>query len=418
MRCLIAFLILFIPFISPAQKNFQPGYIVNLKGDTISGSIDYKEWHYSPNHILFKPSGTSAEAKEYSVNDISSFGITGMEAYRRSIVKISLHPAKVSELQSRDTSWKTDTVFLKLVQAGKIVSLFSYEDIIKERFYILEEGKLQPTELEIREYIKDGSTSLIREDFYKGQLKDLMYIKSLATNTLSERIDEAAYEERDLKKIILLMNKTGKDDQVTEKKSSKINWFAGAGLQQDELIFGGDIAFATRSVSNSTTWLPKISAGLDLFANPNVGKLFYRVEAGYQLNKATSTAQLNYDVKAVYTYSASTISLQPQLNYCVYNSARLKIPIGVGLAYNRMIYSKNQYKKVYATGEEGNIVDNWLELKKSATTFFARGAFAFSNKIEASLLYRIPTSLTNTAGYGLSTSSMQLQVYFLFRKRK
>jgi hypothetical protein len=418
MKYSILLLWFFIPFILSAQKNFQPGYLVNLKGDTSLGFIDYKEWDNSPTRILFKLPGANVDTKEYTVSDISFFKITDKEAYRRSVVKISLHPAKVNDLQGRDTSWKIDTVFLKVIQAGKLVSLFSYTDKIKERFYILEEEQHQPTELIIMEYIKEGSMSLVTENLYKGQLQALMFNKNLTTDKLSQRIEEAVYDERDLKEIILLMNRTNNGEQTKERKSSRTYWFAGAGLQQDKLLFDGDIPFATSAVSNTSNWLPKISAGFDLFANPNVGKIFYRIELGYQMNKATSIAQLNSDVKAVYKISGSTISLQPQLNYAIYNSANLKIPLGLGLAYNRMIYSRNQYKKVYANGDEGNVVEDWLDLKKSNTTFFGRVAAELNNKIEAAFLYRIPTNLVGNAVYSIGTSSMQLQVYFLFRKNK
>ena len=130
----------FIPFILSAQKNFKPGSIVNLKGDTVSGLIDYKEWNFSPTHILFKPSGDNTNSEEYGVNDISSFDITGKEGYRRAVVKISLHTVKLEDIGGRDTSWKTDTVFLKVLHAGKLASLFSYTDRLKDRFSFLKKA--------------------------------------------------------------------------------------------------------------------------------------------------------------------------------------------------------------------------------------------------------------------------------------
>lgn len=417
MRYLSLLLVFFIPIILSAQKNFRPGYIVNLEGDTTKGFIDNKEWSFTPTRISFKPLGNNANVKEYGVNDISFFDITDLETYRRSIVKISLHPSKINDISGRDTSWKIDTVFLKVIYAGNRVSLFSYADIIKERFYILEEGQQQPTELMKREYLKENGITLVSEQIYKQQLKNVLYAKSLYTDEVGNKIDEAIYDERDLKKVIALMNTTG-NEEIIEEKEQRAYWFAGAGLQRDKATFAGKHQLATNVIDNNSTWLPRISAGVDLFANPNVGKFYYRIEAGYQINKSTVTSANFEGVKAVYTLSGSTLTLQSQVNYTLYNSDKIKVPVGAGIIFGHRSYSKNQYKKVYTDGSENNHVENWLDLRKSTTTYFARGSVVLHNKIEASFQYRPSARHTKTIAYSMATNNMQLQVYYLFRNRK
>jgi hypothetical protein len=418
MRYPVLLLAFFIPLILSAQKNFKPGYVVNLKGDTSSGFIDYREWDFSPSRILFKPSGANANAREYTANDLRLFDIIGNEAYHRFIVNISLHPLKLSDISGKDTSWKTDTVFLKVIHAGKIVSLYAYSDRIKERFYILKEGLQQPTELVVREYLKDGSMSLITEDTYKDQLIGLLNANDSYTDKLLRRISEASYDEGDLKKIIRLMNGTDQKELVEEKERQRVNWFAGAGLQRDKLSFGGDHVFAKYPTTTNSSWLPTVSAGFDFFANPKVGKLFYRIEAGYQINKSSIIANMAGNVKWVYELSNSTVFVQPQLNYTVYNTAKLKIPVGVGFRYSLINYSKNYYKKSYPSGDADSQVDNYLDLRKGVTTLLARISVVFHNKIEASFLYQPSATLTKTVAYGMSTNNMHLQIYFLFRQKK
>lgn len=409
---LLAFL---VPFILSAQKNFQPGYVVTLKGDTVQGFIDYREWDYTPSQILFSSSDKSIQ-KEYTVNDIRFFDITGKEAYRRSVVKISLHPAKLSDIGARDTTWKMDTVFLKVEYSGTI-SLFSYEDMIKERFYILEEDKQQPEELLMREYLKDASSSLIVENTYIGQLSYIMYAMRLYSDGLYTRIQEAAYDKRDLKKIILLLNGIKGDEQMKQDKS-KINWFAGIGMQRDNLGFNGDHFFAAEGTTSSSKWLPKISAGFDLFANPNVGKLFFRVEAGFQRNKSTMSLA-NWNKIRRYEMVSTAVSLIPQVNYTVYNTPKLKIPVGVGYGYSYLTYSKNQYQEVSPSGDQVyGQKDNFLKLNKGIPEILARAAVVFNNKIEASFLYRPLTSFTETRIYSLDATNMQFQVYYLFRRKR
>jgi hypothetical protein len=418
MRYSVFLFLFFIPFITSAQKNFRPGYIVNLKGDTTAGLINYKEWGVSPTSILFKPTSANAIGKEYGINDIRFFSITGSEDYRRCVTKISLHPAKLNNISGRDTSWKIDTVFLKIIHNSKLVSLLSYTDNIKERFYILEKGQSQPTELIMREYLGEDGVSLIKETLYKNQLKNLLYAQGTYNTELGGEIEEAAYEEGDLKRIAGLMSKLSNEEQAEERKTRRTYWFAEVGLQHEAIIFKGDHLMSRHPNVSHSSWLPRISAGLDLFANPTVGKVFYRLEAGYQVNKSTLTTTISDDVKAVYSLSGSTVSLRALINYTVYNSDKLKIPLAVGPVYSLTNYSKNEYKKVYANGQEDSFVENWLELRKGITTFLVRGSIVFKNKIEASFLYRPTAPLTKTVAYSMGTNNTELQVYYLFRKKK
>jgi hypothetical protein len=417
MKNAIILLFLILPFTLIAQRNFRPGYIVNVQGDTVSGFIDHKDWRSSPTTVLFKPADNKAVAKKYGVHDLSFFSINGYESYRRSIVGISLHPVKLDDIGGRDTTFKTDTVFLKVEQYGKLASLLSYTDKLKERFYLLERGQSQPAELVYREYLREGTTNLFKETAYKTQITDLVNRQGTYSNELTDEIAQAEYEEASLKKIVVLINKAGGQNQVEEKRIRNAYWFAGLGLQRNGLTFEGDHIMARHPNASQSDWLPRISAGVDLFANPAIGKSYVRIEAGYQVNKSTITTSLPGKEKAVYSLSGSTISLRAQFNYTLYNSGKLKIPLGAGVVFGYMNPTKNQYKKQYESGSEGNYVENWLNLKKSTTTFFGRVSAVFNNKIEASFAYTPTVKLTKTVVYSVSGNNVQLQLYYLFRQK-
>jgi len=50
---LFAFLIS-VSLSSLAQSNYKPGYVVDLRNDTLKGFIDYKEWENNPKTFTFK----------------------------------------------------------------------------------------------------------------------------------------------------------------------------------------------------------------------------------------------------------------------------------------------------------------------------------------------------------------------------
>ena len=50
---LVLFFLLF-PFFTNAQSNYKPGYLVTIKGDTLHGLIDYRQWDNNPGAVAFK----------------------------------------------------------------------------------------------------------------------------------------------------------------------------------------------------------------------------------------------------------------------------------------------------------------------------------------------------------------------------
>ena len=50
----IVFFALTLPLCSLAQSNYTAGYVVTVKGDTLHGYIDFREWYINPSFIDFK----------------------------------------------------------------------------------------------------------------------------------------------------------------------------------------------------------------------------------------------------------------------------------------------------------------------------------------------------------------------------
>ena len=248
--------------------------MVTLQGDTIKGYIDYKEWNSSPSEITFKPSAATDNTKQYGVNDIRYFEILNNEAYQRFEVNISLDPVGLEHIRFRDTSNQNNTVFLKVIYSGTRLSLYSYTDKIKERFFILEAGHKQPVELSYREYLTADSRSKTEEDNYRDQLRTLMFNLSVSNN-VAYKIQKARYAENDLKKIVYVLN--GVSDQEVKRmeseKATRTRFFVGVGLQRNQVSIEGN-HFLTNYATNTSSVVPIITAGIDLFVNPNVRKLF------------------------------------------------------------------------------------------------------------------------------------------------
>jgi hypothetical protein len=77
-----------MPVISIAQSNYKPGYVVTLKGDTLTGLIDYREWNNNPKNIRFKNSHDNVPVN-YSTGDSHAFAVTGREYFERFVLPVS-----------------------------------------------------------------------------------------------------------------------------------------------------------------------------------------------------------------------------------------------------------------------------------------------------------------------------------------
>ncbi|HTD41168.1 MAG TPA: hypothetical protein VK671_11145, partial [Mucilaginibacter sp.] len=75
LTCIFLFFVFLLSSLSYAQSNYKPGYVVDLKGDTLKGFIDYREWGSNPNAIDFKTTVTDKESKRFSPADINYFNI-------------------------------------------------------------------------------------------------------------------------------------------------------------------------------------------------------------------------------------------------------------------------------------------------------------------------------------------------------
>src|SRR6185503_6080574 len=152
-------LVFLLPFFSLAQSDYKPGYVVTLKGDTIRGLIDLRNWDSNPTDISFK-SSDAAGVQKFTINDIKLFNIPDFVVYRRFVVRISLDETNTLHLVTgRDTSYKTDAVFLRELQRGKNIALYGYGDQSKKRYDVGEYPDYIPTELVYRLYLDDGAVS-------------------------------------------------------------------------------------------------------------------------------------------------------------------------------------------------------------------------------------------------------------------
>ena len=414
-----SFLLLFvlIPFLSFSQSNYRPGYVVTNAGEKIPGLINYKEKEQNPTSISFKP-GERATAQTYKVADCREYGLNGLESYQRFAVDVSQSKDDLSSLSyGLDTTVIGDTVFLKVVQAGKNVTLYSYSDKIKTRFYVKEQGSNQPVELVYAIYfiVENGTTGNVNKtgsyNKYVRQLNGLMLKNHILTPANADKLRRLTYNKGPLLDIVSLIND---ERAATGKKGTR--FFIGAGLNSSKANYVGSRIFKAPGLTEKGSYAPMVTAGIDLFANPNIGRIIYRAEFSFTTSKSEIT-KLNSDPTIEYkthAFDANVLMITPQVIWNAYNSNPLKVFVGAGLAVNLAGYKNNIMSTKPKSSSEVRIEKDLVYLNRFYLAPQANAGVVIKKKVEIFGNYMFKSSITTYTENSLQIARYNIGLKYLF----
>lgn len=212
-----------LPSVCFSQYNFKSGYVITLKGDTLKGFIDEHEWDNNPRYISFKTRGLD-KSQKLTVADIDQFTVDNAITYKRYVCRISLGTIDENHLANKDTTVKIDTVFLEVLQSGKNISLFSYSDDIKSRYFTMEKGDVTPQELIYMVYLRANvqATNAVRtqtDNIFIQQLGSLALKYGRLTDQMQKTLDHLEYREHSISKVVSQINDINKPVTVKKKKN-------------------------------------------------------------------------------------------------------------------------------------------------------------------------------------------------------
>ncbi|MGY3211043.1 hypothetical protein [Mucilaginibacter sp. HD30] len=326
-----------------AQGNFKPGYVVSIKGDTTKGFVDYKKWDQNPQIVLFK---LAAVAQQYSPANIKGFGIDRFENYEKYTGPITTGAVNLKNLSKGiDTSFATETVFLRSVVKGKNIALYAYKDKIKTRFFISEKNGL-PVELKRYVYLDTKRSDRITENnVFIQQLLDLAIKYQPDNGKLADEIKKALYRADNIENVVLTIDGSSNQLKKTTSSGNRMALFAGLSANYFKTTVAGNDDFLAES-KPSQSILPGVNFGVDMSFSKNADNLIFRTEIGLSANnvrlaKTTNQADNNngfvQDNKL--SFNQFTVSLTPQLIYNVFHRSNFKAYLSGGAQLNLTNYS-------------------------------------------------------------------------------
>jgi hypothetical protein len=406
--------ILLSPALIYAQSNLKPGYIINLKGDTIKGAVDYREWDQNPDNVNFKLAADAA-AKNYTLADIKGFGVAGNAYFVKFELPISYDYVDVTKITSRPTdSTAVHAVFLKVVATGNMANLYSYTDYIKTRYFLEDNTAKQIEELVYHVYYTDGNINFPKKiNRYKQQLLVITQNSKIEDERLTRNIQNARYDETDLTNIVQTLNKNKGTSFVAEKLFA-LRLFAGAAYTRTTVTYSLSFANNTKTtdvVSNNSA--PKAAAGIDFVFNKNTNRLFFRLEAAYTQNKYDVLLNNTSFEKDEFHIAQKTVSLSPQIVYSLYSTDNLKAFVAGGVIYNH--HSYNNYLLVtQSNGTQTKGQQPYLSFESSAVHFLGRAGVIINQHFELSASYFAPSELSATNGVNYTQKGYQIGINYLF----
>lgn len=420
MKYLLKLPLLFVifPYFVNAQNNFKPGYRVNLKGDTINGYVDYQEWDNNPKSFRFK-TDPGSKYQTYFIANTSAFGINKLGYFEKQVVSVSMNKIRLSELSNVvDTSKITDTVFLKVLAKGKNISLYSYTDLLKTRYYYAETGINDIHELTHYVYKPENSNSFVEVNS-TGQLN---YLAMKYNPAIAAQVNGIQYTKEAMLKITSLINGGNEKQQFKTGSKTQVIFFAGAGASYSTIKFINLPALIHPDI-NKNNLLPYASVGVNIYPNKITQKLLFKFQVNFvpdQHELFSSIPDYNNDITTTsLKFKQYTLGLLPQIIYNFYRSSNLKIYAGTGASVNLSTYDNYQYivnRKTNFTNTTNStkypLFDSlWIAVPVNA-------GIVFNNRIDIGFYYFIPSSITNYSGITGDITSYRVGISYLFGNNK
>jgi hypothetical protein len=408
MKYILTLLSLFSVSFIFAQANYHKGSFVDHNGQTKQGYINYREWKQNPKYIEFKTSVDDVKAQIVYPQSATSFVVDGFEQYYTYTGKISLNKTNFTDLnESRDTTTRYGVFFFKLITTGDKLSLYTYTDSLKTR-YFLQEKHEQPFELRYQQYYIDQKASTRVEATYQQQLSMLIDKYSPANTNLLNRLRGLNYEEYDIETIVNGIN--GNTAKAKAKHEGTVRFYAGAGLNINRSHFYGVDEFTANTTSSSLA--PKLSIGIDAFANPNVQKIILRLDVSFSYLNAEFK---NTRLPQLYSYKQTSVSITPQIIWNVYNTDSFKFYIDGGAAINMSNYTNAKLSP--AAGSTGPVIDNPYRLAPVWISLPVQTGVVLNKKLELFVSYTWPAAYTaNENDFSISSEIISAGIHLLLGK--
>ncbi len=353
MKNTILFVCLTIICSSLSAQNYQPGSVITLAGETLSGEISYKNWKKTPKKILFRKDNSSA-AVFYDVNDISSFSVSG-DLYKRGVVEITERSDDINQANLGDRfSSRIDTVFLLSVVSGP-KSLYYYTDNV-DHFYITNDGgsykwrTFKKFKVIDQKTVVDQSNISNDENYVSTNKEYINQLRVYFTNCYVVS-DKLKYEVGELRKAFLAYyDCTGRNPEyIQQSENNKLEISLLAGATYTSFKVNTSTNDLIGKVDYSPSYSVTAGGAFDIVFPRQRGRISLNNELTYSSYKTEGYYLYNVNpfIKEEYTYEFqyAYVKMNNMLRYKFFLN-NLIIFVNGGISNGFVVDDVNKYTKV------------------------------------------------------------------------
>lgn len=233
------FLLLSISYLTvSAQENYLPGFVVTPRGDTVRGTIDYRNWKRNPSTISFKRE-TDQLIFFYDASQIKSFSVA-QEYYESGRVQIEVSPERSDELSFEfNFILEEEVAFLQALVTGTKSLYYLVNKVGKDNFYIKNGDTFEL--LLYKQYAQNVNYTrqVLINKKYIGQLSNYL----IDCNELQRKTNNVRYSQKELTKLFEAYYLCKKEKPGFKKSPERIIAQTG--------VLGG-IAMSSLKMGNTT----------------------------------------------------------------------------------------------------------------------------------------------------------------------
>ncbi len=373
-----------------SQENYSPGYVINLKGDTLFGFIDYRNWKINPDKIDFKEL-TENKQIIYQPTDIIEFKVKD-EIYVGARVNVETSPRNTEDLNfDKAMHLQVVATFLQTIYKGR-KSLYHYFNNHKDYFYIKKDTTFELLLYKRYLYMQGENTVVNENKAYLGQLD--IYFQDCPE--IEAKLKKTAYKQSELDNLFKFYYTCTQTDISFKKNKEKMTPVFGilAGVSLTSLSFTGSspnhLFFTKGDLSRSVNFSAGLYCDLILPRNQRKWSIYnelflssYCITGAYEKHEAsgnytTANAELGYTYLKLNTLGRFRYPIGT--SYLFFNGG-----ISNGFVINETNY-KNVYTKFYLEERtvEGVAIDDTkkYELGYIAGCGFSNGRFSLEARYE------------------------------------
>ena len=388
-KVFLTLVIFLIPFIGQSQQNYLPGKVLTLKGDTIEGFINYRNWKNNPKNILFKKTLDQSDSERFGINEIKSFFVKD-EHYVNAIVEKEISSIRTDQLSYfKEFKIEVDTVFLQtlIVSDSTQKGLYYLRDNAKNHFYI--KNGYEYGLLYYKKYLKDinDKTLSTENNRYLSQLA--LYFKDCPESV--DALKNVIYEKNSLKTLFgIYFSCLGVNDTFNKKIEETLSEISIiGGLSATQINFAPKTFYA-RMFSYLEEFNDDVSTNFTFGLNHNL--YFSRRLKKWSLNSDLLYYNFNFRNEGE-ELQAGLAKTEIKFGYLKVNNliryyfrqAKIDVFSNIGVSYSFKVHEKNS-RQLTQSGQVSQLNQAVPMIKNDELGFIA-GAGIGLGKFSTELRY-------------------------------